>query len=214
MSILNSGPLATLLARLTSTRAGYLDAAISTRAAASTALSTAQWSNGRAANLDNLDIAVSAAGNKPPLTILNGVTFTQPSIYNVFGTSLTTYSASETAFDTWKTIHTVTGAGYIEDLRVGQAVGGNASSRDIQASLLIDGTEVWTSATNAWQTPTDDDKGFWLVARDTTGFSNAHVMWASNRIHFSTSWTLRFKKTENAAGTVTMKAQANWSTTA
>lgn len=37
-----------------------IDAAISSRAPASTALSTAQWTNGRASNLDNLDATVSS----------------------------------------------------------------------------------------------------------------------------------------------------------
>jgi hypothetical protein len=36
-----------------------LDAAVSTRAPSATALSTAQWTNGRAGNLDNLDAAIS-----------------------------------------------------------------------------------------------------------------------------------------------------------
>lgn len=42
-----------------STKLANLDAAISTRAAAATALSTVQWTNGRAAALDNLDAAIS-----------------------------------------------------------------------------------------------------------------------------------------------------------
>jgi len=42
-----------------STKLANLDATVSSRAPSSTALSTAQWTNGRAANLDNLDAAVS-----------------------------------------------------------------------------------------------------------------------------------------------------------
>lgn len=42
------------------TKPGYLDAAITSRAAASTALSTSQWTNARAALLDYLDAAISS----------------------------------------------------------------------------------------------------------------------------------------------------------
>ena len=51
--------ITTLTGRLTSTRAGYLDnldAAISTRAAASTALSSATWTGTRAGYLDKIGI--------------------------------------------------------------------------------------------------------------------------------------------------------------
>lgn len=53
------GKLKTLLDRLTADRAGYLDrldAAVSTRAAASTALSSATWTGTRAAKLDEVGI--------------------------------------------------------------------------------------------------------------------------------------------------------------
>jgi len=46
----------------TDTKAGYIDAGISTRAPSSTALSTAQWTNTRAGNLDNLDAPISGVG--------------------------------------------------------------------------------------------------------------------------------------------------------
>ena len=50
----------TLLSRLSALRAGYLDnLSAGAVALAATALSTAQWTNGRAANLDNLDAAIS-----------------------------------------------------------------------------------------------------------------------------------------------------------
>lgn len=42
--------------RLTAARAAFLDAAISSRAPSSTALSTATWTAARAANLDNIEI--------------------------------------------------------------------------------------------------------------------------------------------------------------
>ena len=58
------GQMATLLARLTATRAtnlDNLDAAVSTRAAASTALSTATWTGARAANLDTIPSLLTSA---------------------------------------------------------------------------------------------------------------------------------------------------------
>jgi ABC-type hemin transport system ATPase subunit len=57
------GKLATLLGRLTAGRAtnlDNLDATISTRAIASSALSNAQWTNARATKLDYLDVPVSS----------------------------------------------------------------------------------------------------------------------------------------------------------
>lgn len=48
------------LTALGDTRLAALDAAITSRAPASTALSTAQWTNDRAAKLDNLDAAVTS----------------------------------------------------------------------------------------------------------------------------------------------------------
>lgn len=69
--------LATLLTRLTSGRAtnlDNLDAAISTRAAAATALSNVQWTNTRATNLDNLDAAVSTRA--AAATALSNATWT------------------------------------------------------------------------------------------------------------------------------------------
>lgn len=57
------GKLKTLLDRLTSTRAGNLDnldAAVTTRAAASTALSTSQWTNTLATDLGTISSGASA----------------------------------------------------------------------------------------------------------------------------------------------------------
>lgn len=64
------GKVATLVSRLTSTRAANLDnldATVSTRAAAATALSTTQWTNLRAGYLDNL------AGGAPISTVVNSI---------------------------------------------------------------------------------------------------------------------------------------------
>lgn len=64
----------TLTGRLTSIRAGLidnLDAAMSTRAAASTALSTAQWTNARAGYLDNVNVSGPVASSAEVVAIQN-----------------------------------------------------------------------------------------------------------------------------------------------
>jgi hypothetical protein len=66
--------LTTLTGRLTSTRAGLLDnldTAMTTRAAAATALSTAQWTNARAGYLDNLNIGGNVAASAEVVAIQN-----------------------------------------------------------------------------------------------------------------------------------------------
>ena len=55
----------------TNAKAGQIDANISSRAAASTALSTAQWTNTRAGNLDNLDAPISGVGGLSSSTWTN-----------------------------------------------------------------------------------------------------------------------------------------------
>lgn len=158
--------------RLTSARAGYLDL-----------LNT------------YLDAKVSSASIKAPIASgLHGVLGTNAALTSV-GTSgiqnrLTNNNASTTVYDTWEPLISITGSGVINYLGLFQQSGGNSSSRDAQARLVIDGNTVWSSATNAWQTPTDDSKGFNL-----TEFGP---------IPYLTSVALEFKKTENAAGTVAM----------
>lgn len=74
----------TLVSRLTAGRASaldYLDAAISTRAVASTALSNANWTNTRAGLLDNLtrlDATISGIGGLKCRLFTSGTTWTSP----------------------------------------------------------------------------------------------------------------------------------------
>lgn len=58
----------------TDVKAGYLDDNISTKAPASTALSTATWTNTRAGNLDNVDATISSRA--PSSTALSTATWT------------------------------------------------------------------------------------------------------------------------------------------
>jgi hypothetical protein len=54
----------------------FLDAAVSSRAPSSTALSTAQWTNGRATSLDNLDATISSRASQSSVNnIQNNTTF-------------------------------------------------------------------------------------------------------------------------------------------
>lgn len=55
----------------TDAKAGQIDASISSRAPSSTALSTAQWTNTRAGNLDNLDAPISGVGGLSSSTWTN-----------------------------------------------------------------------------------------------------------------------------------------------
>lgn len=90
------GKLKTLLDRLTATRAGYLDnldAAVTTRAAASTALSTATWTSTRAGYLDNLSSA-------PLSTAINRI---QSGTIQLTGT-MTSGTATITSVDTSKSL--------------------------------------------------------------------------------------------------------------
>lgn len=204
------------------TKLDNLDATVSSRAASATALSNVQWTAGRAGYLDlintNLDAKVSSAGlaAKPPLTILNGLSFIRANLASMVSTNDTTVTtATETAYNTWKTIKTVSGEGWIDLLAVYQNAAGNTSSMDVKASLLIDGVEVWVSDIAAWATATTDDgKGFVLVAPTDSNLLTGSARYTNGRIYFKTSWTLRFMKTENAAGTVTMACKAVWATTA
>jgi len=99
------GKLKTLLGRLTSTRAtnlDYLDAAVTSRAAASTALSSATWTSTRAGYIDRLDAAISTIPTSPINLIQRGQT----------DPTTTTTDVTITAVDMAKTvIHLLTDSG-------------------------------------------------------------------------------------------------------
>lgn len=163
--------------RLTATRAGYLDL-INT----------------------NLDDKISSVAQKPPIASgLFGRAVSNAALFNISVTApkdkFALNNASATAYDTWTSLITISGSGQIGFLAIYQQPSGNASSRDAQARLVVDGLTVWQSDANAWQTPTDDSKGFYI---------NEYAP-----IPYKTSIVLEFKKTENAAGTVSMTALAN-----
>lgn len=68
------GSVIKILNRWTQTLADRLDASISSRAAASTALSNATWTNTRAGKLDSLDAAITSRA--PASTALSNATWT------------------------------------------------------------------------------------------------------------------------------------------
>lgn len=122
------GKLKTLLDRLTAARAGYLDrldATISSRAAASTALSNATWTNTRAGKLDL--IKQSPVDSPPAADGLSGavLSYTSPPDYRVVGGAQFT-----TGSTTLVTALSVTGAGVLNFLTV---TGGS----DIGAQVVI-----------------------------------------------------------------------------
>lgn len=147
-----------------------------------------------------LAAAIAASGDKAP--IASGLMGRQVSHANLDDMGSTSWAlpvtATETAYNTWKTLLSYTGSGVISLMAVKQTAGGNTSSRDVQLSLQIDGNEVYLSDADLWQTnSTDDNKGVWLVGAP--GYLTSRSL---GFLPFKTSFTLRFKKTENATGTV------------
>lgn len=129
--------LGVLQGRLTATRAGLidnLDAAISTRAAASTALSTAQWTNALAA-------ALLAVKQRPPTSYTGGgnefATYLYYNVFSIGGTSRA-LSGAMTA-NTLKTLLSVTGAG---TLNFAGIFANDATSRTMRVKVTIDGVVV------------------------------------------------------------------------
>lgn len=128
--------LGTLLGRLTATRAGLLDnldAGITTRAPASTALSNAQWTNALAA-------ALLAIKQRPPTSYIGGgaafVTF--PSAPTPLIGVVKAASGATTA-NTLKTLVTHTGAGCLNFVALGTV---DATARTIRAKVTIDSVVV------------------------------------------------------------------------
>ena len=89
------GKIGTLLTRLSDTRAtklDNLDAAVTTRSAAATALSTVQWTSARAAKLDSLATVPITNG------VVEGSAFTPGAALDTLVSGLTTASTSSTSF--------------------------------------------------------------------------------------------------------------------
>lgn len=119
----------------TDVKAGYLDDNISTKAPASTALSTADWTNTRAGKLDNLDDTVSSRA--PSSTALSTATWTgdRAAKLDSIDAAISSRAPSSTALSTatW----TNTRAGNLDRLDT------TISSRAPSSTALS--SNVWTS---------------------------------------------------------------------
>ena len=122
-----------LTTHLSSTRAAKidnLDATISTRAAASTALSTATWTTARAEKLDRVDMPLIANSLVP---ILDGFS-TQASCWGYTDTSFTSSS-------TTTTLVSYSGSGYVSLIGM-YLTGINAGSYEF--TIKVDGVTLYT----------------------------------------------------------------------
>lgn len=189
--------------RLTSARAGYLDA-INTNLDAT--VSSRLASNDSRLDLLGLDAPPIAAG-------LVGREVANAQIYQVNGgqRAWPAVSGSTSVYDSWTTILTLSGAGIMEFLPVYQTA--NASDRDAQLRLTIDGVVVYTSDVDLWKATGDNNDGVCLVG-DIFVSGGSVDFFTFGRLAFKSSFLLEFKKTENAAGTVTIAAQPVYTKTA
>lgn len=203
MSLFLSGPIGVLLTRLTAARAAFLDAAISSRAAASTALSTATWTSGRATNLDNLDMAITALLGVPTTGGLDDSNRfdSNGDLINNFvgfagdlGTAIAPVTKSFTSISTWETVAEVSsGSGVISLMSIYQI--SNASSRNVQVRLTIDSNVVYTSASNLFNATGDDGDGFCIIGLHIPQYGTT-----TERVPYSSNWKLEAQK--DASGTV------------
>jgi hypothetical protein len=208
--ILNSGKIATILTRVTAARATLWDNLSKLDATISTLLSTGGYTVARAGKLDNLDAAVSTAALAPPITSgLKGCIVSNSGLadVNVPSVSGLAISASTSTFDVWTAILNVTSSvGYVELLTAYQVA--NASDRDAQLRLTVDGNVVYTSDADLWKLAAENGDGVNLVGVVSGGVGQKFV--AFGQMRFTDSLLLEFKKTENAAGTVEIGSVARY----
>lgn len=210
--IINSGKISTILSRLSSARAGYLDNLTNLDAAISTLLSGGGYTSARAAKLDNLDAAVSSLGNVAPEA--SGIVGIPTALCDL--SSLGTYigistTDSSTGSGTWENILNITtSVGIIQFLAVYQAA--NAASKNIQFRLTIDSNVVYTSATNLWDNTNDDDKGVCVIGAIWQDSFAGGI--AFDRIPFTDNFSVDWKKTSAGTDSVEMGTYCRYYTTA
>ena len=144
------GKLKTLTDRLTSGRAANLDnlnATVSSRAAAASALSNATWTDARAGKLDKLDKLDNAFQSTDAFVakpIAGGILGTdQSGVTSSDNGGLGSLSTNSTTFSN---VLSVTGAGVLEFLGGSKA---NSATGSHQIRLTIDGTVIGTYSTGA-----------------------------------------------------------------
>jgi hypothetical protein len=138
--------MTTLLTRLSSIKSGYLDATISSRAPASTALSTAQWTAPRAALLDKLsgvDTISQNAALAPPISTgtISGSTFGMHAAL-LEASGLINCNPGLMAAATWTPMLNVAGKGVISFL----AIAASANVGNMGIRVIVDGVTYYTSA--------------------------------------------------------------------
>ncbi len=127
------GKLKTLTDRLTSGRAANLDnldAAMTSRAAASTALSTAQWTNALAA-------ALLAVKQRAPTSYIGNGSEIVTITYGIIGAAFAL--SGWTTANVLKTLRSETGAGVLNLVAV---TANNTTARTIRVKVTIDGVVV------------------------------------------------------------------------
>lgn len=180
------GKLATLLARITSTRTTaidtYLDAGISSRAAAATALSNADYTSARAAKLDLLKFGTRAHADPRRLPLY----WERASVYINGGTNYSSaagfwttdlnntqqyFIASVATNDTYVTVASVSGRGVFAGI-LGPRTDNNGDTTTFR--ITVDGT-VYTIAGTFNATPSGTPRlCLWaseLMLRETNSFS-------------------------------------------
>lgn len=190
------GKLKTLIDRLTATRAANLDnlnATVSSRAAASTALSNAVWSDARAAKLDMLPI-VDPVSESPiaadwPTLSFGGFGTSDAEIVKrvVGGVAFATSSASLVD------VVSVTGRGVLSFV----AVMTPAVAQTLQLQIIIDGVTV-LDATGG---PSSAISNAWAVAVGTLNIESASALQAGlDQIPFRSSLVIKLRAAEGAGG--------------
>ena len=158
-------------------------------------------------NLDTRVTTLEGGVNGTPPTALHGCITSNGDLLGVTGEYLAIpVTASETAYDTWKTILSVSGSGVISYLDVYQVA--NTSSRDVQCRLTIDSVVVYTSDADLWKLTGENNSGTFLVGSHQNTAAMEGLSFSS--IPFVSSFLVDFKKTENAAGTVEMGTRARY----
>jgi hypothetical protein len=194
--------LKTLTDRLTSTRAtnlDNLDAQVSTRAAASTALSTATWTSGRAAKLDSVALNTDPLLKAPKangLALISSEFYTNADTIRQVNVTLDTLSTSYT------TVLNYTGSGFL-DMCMVHPVSGSSNTSDIFLKITIDGVVVAEGSVSANDSATPRTI---LVACGTV-FGDGR--WAGGKIPFYTSLLIETKVSNNHFGVYTIRVGAS-----
>ncbi len=196
------GKLKSLTDRLTAARAGYLDnldAAISTRAGASTAVSNADYTAALAAHLAGL----IATLNKTPTQIVNYYSASgwYPGILgSISGKNpFKTFGGWALTAGVLKTALSLTGSGVINMLG---AYHSTTTSKTIRMKLTLDGVVVFDSTSIA----STSGGGFVVGVVNSTDIANTGTYFAMESVPFSTSCL--FEIASSVTETIGIKALA------